>query len=107
MNHIQGDAPSSINIGLYFEDMLVSLMTFSKSRFDKNIKWELIRYCTLNFYNVIGGFSKLLSYFIKHNNGSILSFSDRRFSIGNVYKKNGFRLYLIQNQHIIISKNLP
>jgi len=113
-NHIQGNAPSSINIGLYYNNELISLMTFSKSRFDKNIDWELVRYCSLSFYNVIGGFSKLFSYFTKHNTGSILSFSDRRFSIGNVYKKNNFKFisyskpayHYFKNSSIIIENRM-
>jgi hypothetical protein len=90
-NHIQGDAASSINYGLYYDDMLVSAMTFAKSRFDKNYDYELVRFCNIKYTNVIGGFSKLLNHFRKtYNSPSIISFADRRYSNGNVYLKNGF-----------------
>jgi hypothetical protein len=46
-NHLQGSASASIRYGLYHNDALVALMTFGKSRFNKNIDWELIRYCIL------------------------------------------------------------
>lgn len=91
-NHIQGDAASSICLGLYYNSKLVSLMTFSKSRFDKIADFELIRYCSILNTTVIGGFSKLLTNFRKSTKGSIISYADRRFSIGNVYLKNGFEL---------------
>ena len=44
-NHIQGGVHSKVNIGLYYENELVSLMTFSKPRFNKKHEWELVRFC--------------------------------------------------------------
>ena len=41
--------------------------------------------------NVVGGFSKILKHFIKnHEPKFILSYADRRLSMGNAYTKNGF-----------------
>ena len=65
-------------------------MTFGKPRFTKGANWELIRYCTIGSFSVVGGASKLLSYFRKHNSGSIITYADRRWSIGNLYEKLGF-----------------
>jgi hypothetical protein len=61
-NHIQGYSHSSIKIGLYYEDELVSLMIFGKKR--KNM--ELIRFCNKLNTNVIGGSSKLFKHFTKN-----------------------------------------
>lgn len=91
-NHIQGYAPASIILGLEYDDKLVSIMSFSKNRFSKKGEWELIRYCSILNTSVVGGFSKLLKSFAKSNNGSILSYANRRWSVGNVYEKNGFVL---------------
>jgi transposase len=91
-NHIQGYTKSSIHLGLFFNDKLVAVMTFGKSRFNKNASWELIRYATSLDTNVLGGFSKLLSYFQKYYSGSIITYADRSYSQGNVYLKNGFTL---------------
>lgn len=90
-NHIQGYVPASIHYGLYYEDRLVSLMTFVKPRFNKKYNWELARFCSLKNYSIIGGASKLFKYFLKNNKGSIISYADRRWSNGEIYEKLGFR----------------
>lgn len=91
-NHIQGDDLSIVKIGLYENDKLLSIMTFGKSRFDKKVEWEIIRYCNLLNVSVIGGASKLLNYFIKtYNPNSIISYSDRRYFDGLVYNTIGFK----------------
>jgi predicted Zn-ribbon and HTH transcriptional regulator/very-short-patch-repair endonuclease len=90
-NHLQGSINSSIKLGLYYKDHLVSIMTFGKSRYNKNYKYELLRFANKCNINVIGGFSKLLKYFINtYSPKSIITYADRRFSNGNVYEKNGF-----------------
>jgi hypothetical protein len=91
--HIQGKANSSVNIGLFYDNSLVSIATFNKSRYDKTADWELVRFSSELHTTVIGGFSKLISYFVKNYNPvNILSYSDRTISNGNVYYKNGFTL---------------
>lgn len=92
-NHVQGEAKSSINYGLFFNNELVQVMTFAKPRFNKNYDYELIRLCTKKFTSVIGGASKLFKYFVtKHRGASIISYANRRFSMGNIYKALGFEL---------------
>ena len=90
-NHIQGSVGSNINLGLYYNDELVSLMTFGKRKIINSNEFELIRFCNKLDTTVIGGFSKLLKHFIKgYNPKEIISYADRRWSLGNVYEKNGF-----------------
>ncbi|AFR52386.1 homing endonuclease [Campylobacter phage CP30A] len=89
-NHLQGFTGSSICYGLYYQDELVCLMSFGKPRFTDKCDWELIRLCTKMGLNVIGGASKLLSYFYKNNKGSLISYSDRLYSDGGIYKQLGF-----------------
>lgn len=91
-NHLQGSCPSTVNIGLYYNNELVSLMTFGKSRYNKNYDWELLRYCNKLNISVVGGASKLLFYFRKNYKGSIISYANKRWSDGNLYKKLGFDL---------------
>ena len=92
-NHIQGYVSSKVNLGLYFEDELVSVMTFSKPRFNKNYEYELIRFCSKRNTSVIGGASKLWKYFVtKYNPKSVISYANRRFSNGEIYSKLGFEL---------------
>lgn len=91
--HIQGADKSRYKYGLYHDNILVAVMTFGQSRFNRNYDFELIRYCVKDDYNVIGGFSKLLSHFKKqYPDCSIVSYADRRYSDGGVYLKNGFKL---------------
>jgi hypothetical protein len=93
-NHIQGYTHSSINLGLYHNNELVSLMTFSKNRFKKNSnEMEMVRFCNKLNTNITGGASKLFKHFITNYNTSslpVLSFADRRFFDGNLYKTLGF-----------------
>lgn len=90
-NHIQGaGSPSSINCGLFLGDTLVAVMTFSKSKFNNIAEYELVRYCSILNTTVIGGAGKLLNFFKKNNSGSIMSYSDKRWSKGNLYIKLGF-----------------
>lgn len=91
-NHIQADTDAKINLGLYYQEELVSLMSFSKPRYNKNYDWELVRFCNKIDTNVAGGASKLLTHFQKNYNGSIISYADLRFSIGELYKTLGFKL---------------
>ncbi|MFW5847868.1 MAG: DUF7487 domain-containing protein [bacterium] len=97
-NHIQLNVNSSIKIGLYYDEKLVSIMTFSKKRKilgknNKENKYELLRFCNLLDTVVVGGASKLLNYFIKEYSPSeIISYANLRFSNGNLYDKLGFTL---------------
>lgn len=87
-NHIQGNGPGSINIGLKYDDKLVACMSFIRQKEDVYI---LNRYATSQ--RVVGGFSKLLSYFKKtHAWKEIVSFADLRWSQGELYEKSGFVL---------------
>ncbi|MBR4315953.1 MAG: hypothetical protein IKP65_03150, partial [Alphaproteobacteria bacterium] len=58
----------------------------------KNYDYELIRFASKIGYQVIGGASKLLSYFRKQYKGSIISYADRRYSNGKLYEAIGFKL---------------
>ena len=96
-NHIQGDGKASIAFGLYYDNDLIAVISFGKSRYNKNYDYELIRFAVKQNYCVIGGFSKLLKHFRKNNSGSIISYADLTYSNGNVYQKNGFTL-LVKNK---------
>ena len=99
--HIQGNTTSSYKYGLYYDDILVSLMTFSKKRtgIGKQSKqlpvneheYELVRFASSE--QVVGGASRLLNHFIKHHAPlTIFSYSDNEWSDGNLYAVLGFEL---------------
>lgn len=62
--HLQGRANSSVCLGLFFKDELLEVEGFSKARFG-NYDWELTRECSKENTLVMGGKSKLLTYFEK------------------------------------------
>lgn len=94
-NHIQGFSPSSIKLGLYYENELVSVMTFSKTRIcigKKEEGYELVRFCNKLNTIVNGGASKLLKYFIEHYKPTqIISYSSNDISNGDLYNILGFQ----------------
>jgi hypothetical protein len=94
-NHIQGTIGSKVNYGLYYNDELVSIMTFGKGRKimnGSNYEWELLRFCNKINTTVVGGASKLLKHFIKNiNPNNLISYADIRWSDGNLYDVLGFK----------------
>lgn len=93
--HIQGNSASDVDIGLFYKDNLVSVMSFIRGRQSLNtrIDWELIRYANIFSFTIVGAASRLLSFFEKlYKPKEVVSYADRRWSTGNVYKKLGFSL---------------
>ena len=89
-NHLQGIADSDINLGLYHQNELVFIMSFKQL---DHTNWELNRFCNKLTTSVLGGASKLFSYFIqKYKPESIISRANRRYSNGRIYQKLGFTL---------------
>lgn len=92
-NHIQGAVNSKISLGLFYEDELISLMTFGKCRFDKKHEWELLRFCNKLGYHVPGAAGKLLKFFERnYSPKNLISYADRRWSKGKLYEALGFKL---------------
>jgi hypothetical protein len=95
INHIQGYRPASIKLGLFFKDELVQIASFGKIR---NIgkqnrieEWEWIRGCPASLNSVVGGTSKLFSYFVKnYSPESILCYADWNLFDGKGYVECGF-----------------
>lgn len=80
-NHLQGAVRAKVDLGLFYNDELVSLMTFSKPRFSKKYEWELVRFCNKLGFNIPGAASKLLKRFeITYKPTSLVSYADRRWS---------------------------
>ena len=98
MNHIQGRCNSSVRLGLFYNDDLVSVMTFSKKRRSmmgngntEDGQWELTRLCSRLGVQVIGAASKLLKHFIsEYDVSEIVSFASHDISNGSVYETLGF-----------------
>jgi hypothetical protein len=97
-NHIQGYVNSSIKIGLFYDNNLVSIMTLGKTRNILKSKgeegeYEILRFCNKLNTTIIGGASKIFNYFLKtYKPKKVISYSDKRWSIGNLYNKLNFKL---------------
>lgn len=97
-NHLQGSTKAKIKLGLFHEDCLVSVATFTWGRkfyVDDKIllSFGLIRHCNLNQHSVIGGLSKLLKHFInEYKPDDIMTFVDLDWSEGLAYQGLGFEL---------------
>ena len=89
--HLNGKDRSSVRYGLFYKKHLVSVMTFVHSRFDKNYQWEISRYASIFNFVIVGGMSKLISHFEKHQHPeSLVAYVDRRWGDGEVFKQIGF-----------------
>lgn len=94
--HIQGEDKSKIKLGAFYNDELIAVMTFGSLRISlgqKNKKlneYELIRFSSS--VHCVGIASKLLTHFIKrYNPNKIITYADKRYSVGNLYEKLNFK----------------
>lgn len=85
-NHLQSGIVGSINLGLFYNNELVQVAIISKPRYTKQFDYELLRLCSKLNTIVIGGASKILKGY-----SNLVSYANRRWSIGGVYKSSGFR----------------
>ena len=93
-NHIQNSCKGQmIIIGLYYNNELVSVMSFGKPRYNKKYSYELLRLCNKFDTIVIGGSEKMFKYFVDtYKPKSIISYCDFSKFTGEVYEKLGFKL---------------
>lgn len=87
-NHLDGYAHSTIRYGLLHNGVLVQAIGFSKSRYNKNYEYEIVRSATKKFHSVKGGFSKLMN---RKPSDSLISYCNRMMYNGNGYRAVGMR----------------
>ncbi len=99
-NHIDGYVKSDINIGLYYNNELVCLMCLKS--IENN--FEIVRNCSKLNYTVIGGVSKLFSYFKKNYFfDEVISYTDFRLFSGKMFGYLGFvNQYLTKPDYFLI-----
>jgi len=97
-NHLQSFVGSKVKLGLFYNNELVSLMTFGslrKSMGKKSNKnsYEMLRFCNKLNTRVIGGASRLFKYFVKnYNPEEIISYADRSWPNEKLYEKLNFKI---------------
>lgn len=112
-NHIQGYVNSNLKLGLFLKEELIGIMTFDHFEGRKKMQsdsWNLNRFCIKTGFSVVGGASKLFSYFLKNiKPKKVISYADLDWSRGDIYYKLGFNLehqlepdykYIIDNKRI-------
>ena len=108
--HLQGASNSKVRYGLYYNDELVSVMTFGLKRRCMGGKgeWELHRYCNKKGVQVIGGASRLFNHFIKAQKPAFIeSFSSNDISDGRLYETLKFDMLKCEyGSYWYIDKNM-
>lgn len=90
--HLQGFNHAKCHIGIFFENNLIGVASYGKSRFSKNADSELIRFACLPGITIVGGLSKTISKahsILKFNR--LISYADIRISNGGAYSVIGFK----------------
>jgi len=91
-NHLQGKCVDSIRMGLFYENKLVSLMTFGKRKISNKTQFELLRFCNILNTSIPGAASKLFKFFIdNYNPEKIVSYASLDYSIGHLYDILNFK----------------
>jgi len=90
-NHIQGFINGQ-HLGLFYNEEIVSMITFGTPRFETLHETEIYRFCNKINTSVIGGLSRLVKAMIlATNTKSIVTYADARYGLGLGYAKCGFK----------------
>lgn len=106
--HLIGATQSAYNMGLYLNDELLALASFSKGRKMNRLaeherSYELIRFCSKSGLSVSGGLSKLLKKFsIEKNAGDIMTYVDKQWGEGAAFLKLGFKKHSETEPHYFL-----
>ena len=97
--HLQGSTRGfSLCLGLYYNDILVEIMSWCRPRFNKNYEYELLRLCSHSEYKIVGGAEKLFKHSLSIlNPTSIISYCDLSKFSGEVYRRLGMKLLRINS----------
>lgn len=96
VNHLNVAIKAKYKYGLFLDQELVAVMSFSKGRqiIRENVifnSFELLRFCNKLDVTVVGGFSKLLHHFNKMQNpDDIMTYVDCDWSDGQSFLAKGF-----------------
>ena len=94
--HLQGHRNAQVTYGLFYKNKLVQLMSFSKTKYNRNLKddnsWEIIRGCPGSNNIVVGGVSKLFTHFVReYSPTKVFSYCDFNKFDGKSYEALGMK----------------
>lgn len=106
-NHLQGFRSSSKYYGLYYNDELVSCMTFGKNFLGKTNDMELLRFCNKKGVTIVGGASKLFKNFLKEHSecNKIISYCNLSKGKGDLYLNLGMKYIKITSPNYFWTSN--
>ena len=96
VTHLQGHRNAQVTYGLFYNNELVQLMSFSRTKYNKNLKndneWEIIRGCPGSNNIVVGGVSKLFKHFVNdYHPLKVFSYCDFNKFNGKSYEALGMQ----------------
>lgn len=99
-SHLEGDVPSTISWGLWYNKKLVSVLSLRRPVHNKYAdSYEIARFCSSSDIVVPGALSKLLKHaitWVKSKGVSrLMTYVDSRLGNGESYKKAGFSIVSI------------
>ncbi|MFC3563301.1 hypothetical protein [Pedobacter jamesrossensis] len=111
-NHLQGSVSSRYKFGLFINDELLAVATFSalrKMNHTENYKSiELIRFVVKGGFSITGGLSKLVKHMqllLKPND--LMTYADKDWSAGEAYYKLNFnKVDVIKPQYFVLGTQL-
>ena len=92
-HHLRGSSRSTINLGLFFENELIGVMTFGRHSTENSNPWTIKRFAVSR--RVVGAAEKLFNKFRRRKEpDKVITYVDRRWSskLDNVYENIGFKL---------------
>ncbi len=95
--HIINSTQSAYNFGLFYQNELIALASFSKGRKMNRLEehqrsFELIRFCCRTGITVTGGLTRLIKNFCNEKQaGDIMTYVDKQLSDGTSFVRAGFK----------------
>jgi len=91
-NHLMGRTNNvSYSLALCDNDNIFSVLQVKKLR---DREYDISRYCSLLEHSIVGGFSRLLKYFIRNYSPTMIqTFIDKRYGVGDYLPGLGFEFF--------------
>lgn len=93
-NDLKGTVNAKRYIGLYNGEELVSMVAFGHPKNSKDCDWQMLRWCPKMWCRVKDWSKVIIEKFVEEEKPKgLIAFDDRRWSMGDMFKKMGFRFF--------------
>jgi hypothetical protein len=92
-NHVYGTVKAKHKLGLFYEQELIALATFSPQRnLAVGRSVELVRFCSKNGTTIIGGLDKLMKFYEREfQPDHIMTYIDKDWGTGEAFLQIGYK----------------